>query len=85
MQNKCFRREKLITKNVLPAILVENPWILYQLVMPQMEKFTVKDAMPRILELKDMVLDVDPDFCNVVTCKFEFLKPAQSKNLALNA
>ena len=24
--------------------------------------------------LKDMVLDVDPDFCNVVTCKFEFFK-----------
>ena len=42
--------------------------------MPQMVKFTVKDVMPKILELKDMVLDVDPDFYNVVTCKFEFLR-----------
>ena len=72
MQNKCFQREKLITKNVFPVILVKDPWILYQLVMPQMVKFTVKDVMPKILELKDMVLDVDPDFYNVVTCKFEF-------------
>ena len=71
MPNKCFQKEKHITRNVFPVILVKDPWILYQLVMPRMEKFTVKDVMPKILELKDMDLDVDQDFCNVVTCKFQ--------------
>ena len=58
MLNKCFLEPDLITKNVLHATLmvVKDPLIQSQLVMPLMEKFIARAAMPEISVPRDMPL-----------------------------
>jgi hypothetical protein len=56
-------------RNASPAVTARDHWTLSSVVTPPTVTFTARAATPRASVPRATASDVEPDFCNAVTCK----------------